>query len=98
MRPMQPTYPMQSNAPQRLERPNAVRGTAGADPRCAICGSEAVVFDEVVEGPAIELGECLHCEHRWTLAGASQASLPGPEVDLDGADVEGWYSEVSNAA
>ncbi len=37
---------------------------------CSICGSEAVVFDEVLDEPALLLGECLHCEYRWTRSGS----------------------------
>jgi len=51
---------MRSNAPQRID----VIASS-----CSLCGSEAVVYDEVDEvvgEQPLQLGECLHCEHRWT--------------------------------
>jgi hypothetical protein len=57
---------MRSNAPQRID----VIASS-----CSLCGSEAVVYDEVDEVDEVnevvgeqplQLGECLHCEHRWT--------------------------------
>ena len=48
---------MQPNTPQKAEV---------AASRCSICGSQAVVCDEVLGEPTLRLGECLRCEHRWT--------------------------------
>ncbi|MDE0887543.1 MAG: hypothetical protein OSB70_18625 [Myxococcota bacterium] len=42
------------------------RKLESAAPCCAICGSTALVWDEVWEQENLTLGECLHCEHRWT--------------------------------
>jgi hypothetical protein len=93
---------MQANAPQRSEDPGRTQGIEVADARCAICGSEAIVFDEVLAEPTIELGECLHCEYRWTGVGGSLVGLPSPDSDLDAGtsemDTPSWRSGVSNAA
>lgn len=97
---------MHANAPQRSESARTTRGIEVADVCCTICGSKAIVFDEVDkvidEVMALELGECLHCEHRWTVAGGSPVGLPAPEADLeDGTsdiDTCSWNSRVSNAA
>jgi hypothetical protein len=60
---------MQSNAPQNAEV---------AASCCSICGSEAVVCDEVLGEPTLRLGECLRCEHRWTWPGGTLVALaPG---------------------
>jgi Zn ribbon nucleic-acid-binding protein len=42
------------------------RKLESAAPCCAICGSTSVVWDEVWEQENLTLGECLHCEYRWT--------------------------------
>ncbi len=42
------------------------RQIESAAPCCAICGSGAVLWDEVDEQESLMLGECLHCEYRWT--------------------------------
>jgi|TARA_B110000263_G_scaffold203029_1_gene182892 hypothetical protein len=55
---------MQSNAAQGQQIEVAAASC------CSICGSEAVVFDEVLDEPALLLGECLHCEYRWTRSGS----------------------------
>jgi hypothetical protein len=57
---------MQSNTPQKEEV---------ADSRCSICGSQAVVCDEVLGEPTLRLGECLRCEHRWTWPGGTLVAL-----------------------
>lgn len=100
---MRPMRAMQANAPQRSESPSVTRGIEVAEPCCAICGSKAVVFDEVIAEPAIELGECLHCEHRWTLAGPRAGGWPASGTAFDDAasdaDInDSWCSRVSNAA
>ena len=86
---------MQSGAPrrQRIEVTNSC---------CSICGSEALVFDEVLGEPALLLGECLHCEYRWTRSGrpawAERSLSPG---GLDPAPVLAGVRlapKVSNAA
>ena len=33
---------------------------------CAICGSRDVRSDAVDHDGWLELGECAHCDHRWT--------------------------------
>jgi hypothetical protein len=33
---------------------------------CPVCASSTVVTDQVMNGGAMRLSECLHCEYRWT--------------------------------
>jgi len=37
--------------------------------RCPVCHSAEVAFDAVERGPQVwmQLAECGHCDHRWTL-------------------------------
>ena len=64
---------MQSNTAQRQR----IEVAASC---CSICGSKAVVFDEVLDESALLLGECLHCEYRWT---RSRGEWRAARVTLD---------------
>ncbi len=86
-------HAMQANAPQRIE----VIASS-----CSMCGSQAVVYDEVVGEQPLQLGECLHCEHRWTQpVGASDAievsnpHAPEPSPAISGVRLA---PKVPNAA
>ena len=81
---------MHGNAPQkRLQGSNRNASHAGAPTACcSVCGSESVVCDEVVGEEILQLGECLHCEYRWTWPGgaliAMEVSDPGRRPTLAG--------------
>ena len=66
------TKARQSKTEVKFMQSNAAQGQRieVAASCCSICGSEAVVFDEVLDEPALLLGECLHCEYRWTRSGS----------------------------
>jgi len=34
--------------------------------RCLVCGFTEIRTDEVVDRGLVLLGECPHCQHRWT--------------------------------
>ena len=64
---------MRGKAPQKAAQ--CSRGRAQPAPEakacCSVCGSESVVCDEVVGEQVLQLGECLHCEYRWTWPGGA---------------------------
>jgi hypothetical protein len=55
-----------------------------ADPRalrasCAVCGSEDLAMDEVLERGRWLLGECGRCRHRWTVGPLADVA-PAPAI------------------
>ena len=62
---LSPNLPIPLSASRRLE------GVGHEGVECAVCGCSDVEVDFVEDlgtgvAPALELGECPRCEHRWT--------------------------------
>jgi len=79
-----------------------------ATSHCGVCGSPDVSRDEVdalMGGGALELAECQHCEHRWTVPlppAPAVRPLPAPEgspvLNPVGPRARGRVREVASAA
>ncbi len=70
--------------------PPSNRGARAVSPaRCSVCGDKNLSFDEVLADTPLLLGECRHCDHRWT------TPLP---MASSGASCEGSTTSPSRAA
>ncbi len=68
---------------------DGISGRPKPQPGCPVCGSQHLILDEV--GPewttkpsnnreGLLLGECQHCDYRWTLPLRASRPLRGPWV------------------
>ncbi len=65
---------------------------------CAMCGSAALIWDEVPGEQNLRLGECLHCEYRWTRPGGVAPFGISVAEPVVASEETGLPSKVSNAA
>jgi hypothetical protein len=60
----------------------AASARRGAAPTltCRVCGSVDVTLDEVADDGRLLLGECAHCDHRWTERALLAVAFSADEV------------------